>query len=193
MQLRIREKISRQRYGNLPRRYATIPRSYSFPSLAKETFHGLPGLLADSRPDKFGNALINAWLATQDRTPESFNAIERLCYTGNCGMGALEFVPATKPEPSSSHRLKTDQLVGLASNALSDRIELQNQLNFDDLFTEHTDDTTTLSEILQIGTSAGRARAKAVIGWNPKTQELCSGQIDTEDTDLEHWLLKLAA
>lgn len=166
------------------------PRRYSFPSLAKETFHGLPGLLADSLPDKFGNTLINAWLATQDRTTESFNAIERLCYTGNCGMGALEFVPATKPEPSSSHRLKIDQLVELASNTLNNRVELQDQLNFDDLFTEQTDDTATLSEILQVGTSAGGARAKAVIGWNPKTQELCSGQIDTEGTDFEHWLLK---
>ena len=166
------------------------PRRYSFPSLAKETFHGLPGLLADSLPDKFGNTLINAWLATQDRTTESFNAIERLCYTGNCGMGALEFAPATKPEPSSSHRLKIDQLVELASNTLNNRVELQDQLNFDDLFTEQTDDTATLSEILQVGTSAGGARAKAVIGWNPKTQELCSGQIDTEGTDFEHWLLK---
>ena len=72
---------------------------YSFPELAPGTFHDLPGLLADSLPDKFGNALINAWLATQGRTPESFNAVERLCYTGTRGMGALEFAPVLGPKP----------------------------------------------------------------------------------------------
>lgn len=64
---------------------------YEFPTLSRSTFHGLPGLLADSLPDKFGNSLIDAWLATQGRTPESFQAVERLCYTGARGMGALEF------------------------------------------------------------------------------------------------------
>ena len=75
--------------------------TYSFPALSPSSFHGLPGLLADSLPDKFGNALIDAWLARQGRAPESFNAVERLCYTGNRGMGALEFVPATAPMPTS--------------------------------------------------------------------------------------------
>ena len=72
-------------------------RIYQFPSLAQVSFHGLPGLLADSLPDKFGDALIDAWLATQGRRPESFNAIERLCYIGVRGMGALEFAPAKGP------------------------------------------------------------------------------------------------
>src|SRR5690606_36599256 len=75
---------------------------YCFPSLARETFHGLPGLLADALPDKFGNALIDAWLATQGRVPGSFNAVERLCYTGARGMGALEFLPATGPRARQS-------------------------------------------------------------------------------------------
>src|SRR6516165_6884290 len=74
-------------------------RVYVFPELPRRTFHGLPGLLADSLPDRFGNALIDAWLATQGRTPESFNAVERLCYTGTRGMGALEFAPAIGPTP----------------------------------------------------------------------------------------------
>ena len=74
-------------------------RVYEFPALPRKTFHGLPGLLADSLPDRFGNALIDAWLATQGRTPESFNAVERLCYTGARGMGALEFAPAIGPKP----------------------------------------------------------------------------------------------
>jgi serine/threonine-protein kinase HipA len=51
---------------------------YQFPALPRETFHGLPGLLADSLPDKFGNAVIDTWLATRGRTPESFNPVERL-------------------------------------------------------------------------------------------------------------------
>ncbi|MEE9421976.1 MAG: HipA N-terminal domain-containing protein, partial [Gammaproteobacteria bacterium] len=73
-------------------------RVYRFPEISRKTFHGLPGLVADSIPDSFGNALINAWLATQGRQPGSFNAIERLCYTGARGMGALEFAPATGPK-----------------------------------------------------------------------------------------------
>lgn len=73
-------------------------RIYRFPELPRGTSHGLPGLLADSLPDHFGHALIDAWLARQERRPESFNAVERLCYTGKRGMGALEFVPSTGPE-----------------------------------------------------------------------------------------------
>ena len=72
-------------------------RVYEFPALSRGAFHGLPGLLADSLPDKFGNALIDAWLATQGRTPESFSAVERLCYTGSRGMGAWEFAPVLGP------------------------------------------------------------------------------------------------
>ena len=77
---------------------------FSFPALSQPSFYGLPGLLADSLPDKFGNALIDAWLARQGRSPESFNAVERLCYTGSRGMGALEFVPAKGPRPTSERR-----------------------------------------------------------------------------------------
>ncbi len=100
-------------------------RIYSFPELSGKTFHGLPGLLADSLPDKFGNALIDAWLARQGRTPESFNAIERLCYTGDRGMGALEYLPATGPKRSESNRLQVDQLVELASRILTQRNDLK--------------------------------------------------------------------
>ena len=73
------------------------PQLFSFPELSRRSFHGLPGMLADSLPDKYGNTLIDAWLATQGRTPESFNAVERLCYTGTRGMGALEFAPIRGP------------------------------------------------------------------------------------------------
>ena len=92
---------------------------YVFPDLPQKTFHGLPGLLADSLPDRFGNALIDAWLATQGRTSESFNAVERLCYTGARGMGALEFAPAIGPKPQQAKKIEIDALVKLASEVLS--------------------------------------------------------------------------
>jgi serine/threonine-protein kinase HipA len=155
---------------------------YSFGALAQESFHGLPGLLADSLPDRFGNALIDAWLARQGRDPNSFNAVERLCYTGPRGMGALEFVPSTGPQPTSDHLLHVDQLVKLASDILTHRDSLQT--NFDE-----ESGAEAMTDILRIGTSAGGARAKAIIAWNPKTNEVLSGQTNT-DEGFEHWLLK---
>src|SRR3984885_8845986 len=94
-------------------------RVYQFPSLPQVSFHGLPGLLADSLPDKFGNALIDAWLATQGSRPENFNAIERLCYIGVRGMGALEFAPAKGPPLRRSTEVQMDELVKLASQVLT--------------------------------------------------------------------------
>src|SRR5262245_14806251 len=96
-------------------------RVYAFPELPPNTFHGLPGLLADSLPDKFGNALINAWLATQGRNAESFSAVERLCYTGARGMGALEFAPTLGPKPRKATKIDIDSLVQLASDVLTRR------------------------------------------------------------------------
>jgi len=155
---------------------------YQFSNLSRETFHGLPGLLADALPDKFGNALIDAWLATQGRTADSFNAIERLCYTANRGMGALEFEPATNPAlKQASERLEVSRLVKLASDVLSNRGQLHTHFG--------VDDALALSDILRVGTSAGGARAKAVIAWNPETLEVRSGQVDAEK-GFEHWLLK---
>jgi len=155
---------------------------YTFPALAQETFHGLPGLLADSLPDRFGNVLIDAWLATQGRRPESFNAVERLCYTGNRGMGALEFVPSTGPGAGQADAIQVDHLVELASEILTNR----NNLNvwFDD-----NRGKEALGGILTVGTSAGGARAKAVIAWNPTSGEVRSGQVQTGE-GFEYWLLK---
>ena len=98
--------------------------AYRFPALAEESFHGLPGLLADSLPDRYGNALIDAWLATQGREPGSFNAVERLCYIGRRGMGALEFAPARGPRPASSHAIDIEALVELAGEVLAARSDL---------------------------------------------------------------------
>lgn len=157
-------------------------RVHQFPELPRNTFHGLPGLLADSLPDKFGNALIDAWLATQGRTPESFSAVERLCYTGTRGMGALEFAPVLGPKPRKASKLEVDALVRLAGEVLTHRGRLQGHLHA-------AGKAKALRDILTVGTSAGGARAKAVIAWNPQTHEVRSGQIVAGD-GFEHWLLK---
>lgn len=155
---------------------------HEFPALARETFHGLPGLLADSLPDRFGNALIDAWLATQGRTPGSFNSVERLCYTGTRGMGALEYAPVLGPRPRKASKIDVDALVRLAGDVLTRRGGLRGRL-------DGTDDSTALRDILVVGTSAGGARAKAVIAWNRETNEVRSGQVAAGE-GFEHWLLK---
>ncbi|MBN9693743.1 MAG: type II toxin-antitoxin system HipA family toxin [Verrucomicrobia bacterium] len=155
---------------------------YQFPALPRNSFHGLPGLLADSLPDKFGNALINAWLATQGRTPDSFNAVERLCYTGTRGMGALEFAPALGPKPGKATKIEVDALVRLASEVLTHRGDLQGHFH-------ESGKEKALRDILLVGTSAGGARAKAVIAWNRETNEVRSGQI-AAGAGFEYWLLK---
>ena len=157
-------------------------RVYEFPALPRGTFHGLPGLLADSLPDKFGNALIDAWLATQGRTADSFGAVERLCYTGSRGMGALEFLPALGPAPRQATKIAIDSLVQLASDVLTHRSNLQGHFH-------GVDQEKALRDILKVGTSAGGARAKAVIAWNPSTNEVRSGQIAAGE-GFEYWLLK---
>lgn len=155
---------------------------YTFPELARETFRGLPGLLADSLPDRFGNALIDTWLATQGRTADSFNAVERLCYIGNRGMGALEFAPVNGPRARSAHNIEIDLLVELASEILTKRNDMS--VSF-----EQQERKQALTEILRVGTSAGGARAKALIAWNPASNEVRSGQVDA-GPGFEYWLLK---
>lgn len=157
-------------------------RVYRFPELSRPTFLGLPGLLADSLPDKFGNALIDAWLASQGRQANSFNAVERLCYTGERGMGALEFAPAIGPRAKQTIHIEVGKLVELASEVLAHRNDLQTSFA-----AEGREDA--LRDILRVGTSAGGARAKAVIAWNPETNEVRSGQVKA-GTGFEYWLLK---
>jgi serine/threonine-protein kinase HipA len=157
-------------------------RVYAFPELPRATFHGLPGLLADSLPDKFGNALIDAWLAARGRSHADFDAVERLCYIGNRGMGALEFEPAVGFKPRTARKIDIDALVELASAVLTQRQDFRGSL--DGRIRERT-----LGDILRVGTSAGGARAKAVIAWNPVTNEVRSGQMKAGD-GFEYWLLK---
>ncbi len=157
-------------------------RIYSFPALPRDTFHGLPGLLADSLPDDFGNALITAWLVKEGRDPRSFNAVERLCYTGDRGMGALEYLPSQGPSAEKSDQIDVSALVTLASEILTAR----NQLGGSFAPTHRQD---SLQKILRVGTSAGGARAKAIIAWNPETNEVRSGQVKAEQ-GFSYWLLK---
>jgi serine/threonine-protein kinase HipA len=155
---------------------------YEFPALARNTFRGLPGLLADSLPDKFGHAVIDAWLASQGRTAASFNPVERLCYIGSRGMGALEFEPAILGPPASTNAIEVQGLVELANKILDERATLGG------VFTG-SDDREVIEDILRVGTSAGGARAKAILAWNPETEEFRSGQVDVE-SGFEHWLMK---
>jgi len=156
---------------------------YEFPALNPDSFHGLPGLLADSLPDRYGRALIDAWLAGQGRRPESFDSVERLCYVGRRGMGALEFLPARGPRASSNHDIRVAALVELASEVLTQRAKLVSSL-------ADGHRVGAMRDILSVGTSAGGARAKAVIAWNPQTGAVRSGQLDP-GPGFEHWLLKL--
>jgi serine/threonine-protein kinase HipA len=156
---------------------------YQFPALDPDSFHGLPGLLADSLPDRYGRALIDAWLAGQGRRPESFDSVERLCYVGLRGMGALEFLPARGPRASTTHDIRVDALVELASEVLTNRASLVASLA-----AGHRE--AAMRDILAVGTSAGGARAKAVIAWNPRSGVIRSGQLDA-GSGFEYWLLKL--
>jgi len=153
-----------------------------FPALARETFSGLPGLLADSPPDKFGKAMIDAWLARTGRNPQSFNPVERLCYLGERGMGALEFQPITHQSRNDSIQLNVAELVGLANQVLSQREQLSVMLT-------GKDDQSAIEDIIRVGTSAGGARAKAIVAWNEQTGEFRSGQVK-QQTGFNHWLIK---
>jgi serine/threonine-protein kinase HipA len=157
---------------------------HSFPTLNTETFKRLPGLLADALPDKFGQAIVNAWLARQGRSPDDFSIIERLCYTGSRAMGALEFKPAIIQHLDEPVAVEIDEIVELVQDVITHRSQL------DVAFTESAQtNQQALLDILRIGTSAGGARAKAVIAYNDETGRVLSGQADAPD-GFEHWLLK---
>ena len=157
------------------------PGIFSFPTLNRETFHGLPGLLADSLPDRFGNRLIDLWLTRQGRAPADFTPVERLCYMNTRGMGALEFKPALGPAPGKSVPVEVSELTQLAADILS------HQAGWAVKFKGAKADA--LNAIIRVGTSAGGNRAKAVIAWNPQTQEVRSGQVQSP-AGFEPWILK---
>lgn len=167
----------------------TMPLSnqtYSFPELSKATFKGLPGLLADALPDKYGSALIDKWLVKEGIDKSEFSPVDRLCYIGTRAMGALEFTPAIdrKAKPHN-HPLDVAAMVVMASEILTEREQ------FDAALTQDNDSLNeqTLADILQVGVSAGGARAKAIIAWNEESNEVRSGQLILPK-GFEHWLIK---
>lgn len=174
--------FARSRVELAPIMMPLSPNPYEFPGLPREAFKGLPGMVADSLPDKFGNALIDAWLSTQGRTAGSFNPVERLCYIGTRGMGALEFHPSTHPGARKAQRVEIDALTKLANDVLNNRGNLRGVLNGDN-------DRETLQDILRVGTSAGGARAKAILAWNRDTGEFRSGQVKAGE-GFTYWLMK---
>ena len=163
-------------------------RIYSFPELRKDrgetedTFKGLPGLLADALPDKYGNRLINIWLAQHGRPENSMNPVEKLCFIGTRGMGALEFEPSQIKSGKNSISLELNNLVDIANKMLNERQSFLTSIK--------EDEKKAVLDILKIGTSAGGARPKAVITYNPETKEVRSGQ-GNAPKGFEHWLIKL--
>ena len=159
-------------------------RIYQFQDLKPRAFNGLPGLLADSLPDRYGQKLINVWLARSGRKPEDFNAVDRLCYVGKRGMGALEFRPAIRDRQSGSVPVNVTELVDLANTALAQKEMLSTQIN-----PENAEKLEPMRDILRVGTSAGGARAKAIIAWNEKTGAVRSGQVKAPE-GFGYWLIK---
>ena len=165
-----------------------VPKIYSFPELRKEensifdTFKGLPGLLADMLPDRYGNELINLWLAQQGRTENSMNPVEMLCFIGKRGVGALEFEPTMLRQNTATFSIEMESLVEIAGKMLQKKEAFITNLK--------AGEEKAMREILKVGTSAGGARPKAVIAYNEKTGEIRSGQTNAP-IGFEHWLLKL--
>ena len=159
----------------------TMPLSeqiYSFPNLNNETFHSLPGLLADSLPDKFGTDLLARYLAEQGRSINDISSVEQLLYIGSRGMGALEYRPAKEYEKIKDDTVNIDELVKLAADILQKRKNIHIKEN-----------SNTMKQIIKVGTSAGGAKAKAVIAWNKKKGDIRSGQIET-GSGYEYWIIK---
>lgn len=161
---------------------------YRFPELRKgkddayDTFKGLPGMLADALPDRYGNQLMNVWLARQGRPADSMNPVEQLCFMGKRGMGALEFEPSLITTKSEVFDIEVSSLVNVAQKVLTKREAFETRLN--------QNEEEALLQILKVGTSAGGARPKVVIAFNAKTGVVKSGQVNAPK-GFEHWLLKL--
>lgn len=155
-------------------------RVYSFANLDKETFKGLPGMLADSLPDTYGRVLFDRWLTLTGRT--SSNPVETLCFLGKRCMGALEFEPAMDLPYDPHARFEIDSLVHVASDALAEKFSFGVNLN--------EDKKAAMAEILRLGTSAGGQRAKAIIAYNNKTGEVRSGQVEAPE-GFDYYLIKL--
>ncbi len=157
---------------------------FSFRTLKYDTYKGLPGLLSDSLPDDFGNKIIDVWLAQEGRSKQDFSPIERLCYMGKRGMGALEFEPIVAKAENTSEPIKISALVEVANDVLNKKEMFETKLGEKEI-----EKQKALQEIIKVGTSAGGARPKAVIAINDQTTEIVSGQLEAPE-GFAHWLLK---
>jgi serine/threonine-protein kinase HipA len=151
--------------------------TFAFPNLSEPSYKRLPGLLADALPDDFGNTLIDAWMSRKGVEKRNVTVLDRLSYMGRRGMGALEFKPARGAHRESAEPLEMKSLVEAA------RMAIQGDLSGD------VESQAAIANIIRVGTSAGGARAKAVVTWNQETHQIRSGQFDAEP-GFEHWLLK---
>jgi len=151
---------------------------YVFPTLPRDTFHRLPALLADALPDDFGNALIDAWLATHGVARDQVTPLDRLAYMAGRGLGALEFAPSRGPRHRKPSAVELSSLVEGARSLIAGE------------FGGDRETRDAVQGLIQVGTSAGGARAKAVIAWNRGTNEIRSGQLPA-DPGFEQWLIKL--
>nr|WP_282560367.1 type II toxin-antitoxin system HipA family toxin [Providencia alcalifaciens] len=158
---------------------------YRFPELNYHTFKGLSGLIADSLPDDFGNAVMNAWVASQGKSIDSITPLQRLQYTGKRGMGALEYIPATKLHNNNTKTdIQIESLVAIAQEVL----DLRSNFNVE-LSRNHQEDSASMMELLSVGMSAGGARPKAVLAFNHDFTQVRSGQSDIPN-NFTHYLMK---
>jgi len=153
---------------------------YRFDRLPEDAFQGLPGLLADALPDRYGHAVINRWLEAHGRPANSMNPVEKLLYIGRRAMGALSFAPPSRELDASDRAIEIDDLVALANAVLDSRQRLRRTVSTRDNY----------EDLISVGVSAGGARAKALVAFNETRTELRSGQIDLPP-GFSHWLLKL--
>lgn len=167
----------RSKYELSPLKLRKDTQPHTFPLLSVDTYHRLPALLADALPDRFGNALIDAYMADKGVKTSSITALDRLAYMGERSMGALSFKPGRGPRHTKPTAIELSSLVVKARSVLTGN------------FSGDRATMAALSNLIQVGTSAGGARAKAVIAFNPITNEIRSGQLPA-DAGFEHWLLK---
>ena len=178
LRLRVLAGMASSRYRVGPTTMPTTTARYVFPTLPPLTFHRLPAMLADSLPDDFGNALTTAYLVNAGVAADAITPLDRLAYLASRGTGALEFRPSRGPRHRKSTALELSELVGAARDVVVGTFDDEDGIN------------DALKHLIAVGTSAGGARAKAVVAWNPATKEVRSGQVPT-DPGFEHWLLKL--
>jgi len=157
-------------------------RLYYYPQLRGNTFKGLPGLLVDSLPDDYGNQLIDEWFASKGLTGHQSTPVDRLCYIGNRGMGALSFEPSDHADGlDASSIVEIGHLTALAKDVLSKRLSFSSSLD--------NASERALLDILKVGTSAGGAKPKAIIAINQDMSEVRSGQVQAP-VGFSYWLLK---